>query len=86
MIGYARGTWIDVPAAELVMRNHWLVGVFTGGFSEDEDRAINAELARLVEARQIATPLGAVHAFDAVPRVVQDLGSASPAGKIVVER
>jgi NADPH2:quinone reductase len=86
VVGYASGSWIDVPAAELVMRNHALVGVFTGGFTEDEDRAINAELTRLVGAGQLATPLGATYTFDEVPRVLQHLGSASPPGKIVVER
>jgi NADPH2:quinone reductase len=86
VIGYASGSWIDVPAAELVANNHSLVGVFTGGFTEDEDRDINAELARLVEAARLTTPLGASYGFDQVPHVLQHLGSASPPGKIVVMR
>jgi NADPH:quinone reductase len=86
VIGYASGSWIDVPAAELVRNNHSLVGVFTGGFTEDEDRVINAELARLVATSQLTTTLGATYGFDQVPHVLQHLGSASPPGKIVVQR
>jgi NADPH2:quinone reductase len=86
VIGYASGSWIDVPAAELVMRNQSLVGVFTGVFTEDVDRAINAHLAQLVGAGQLATQRGPTYRTHEVARVLQELGPSSPPGKMIVER
>jgi NADPH2:quinone reductase len=88
VIGYASGTWIEVPAAELVMNNHSLVGVFTGGFTETEDRAINSELTRLADIGQLTTALGPTYGLDEIPHVlqVQELGTTGQPGKIVVRR
>jgi NADPH2:quinone reductase len=86
VIGFASGEWLDASAAELVMRNHSLVGVFAGGFTAEEDQATNAALLRLAEAGRIRTPVGSVHDFADVPQVLQELGSTTPAGKVVVTR
>jgi NADPH:quinone reductase len=84
VIGFASGTWIDAPMGDVVMRNLALVGVFAGGFTIEEDAAMNRTLLDLATQGRIRPALGASHAFSDVADVLQSLDQRVPPGKITV--
>jgi NADPH:quinone reductase len=85
VIGFASGEWVAIQPGELVLRNHSVVGVFAGGYTVAEDLVANAELGVLAAAGRIRTPVGAVHEFAAVPRVIQELAASTRPGKVIVQ-
>jgi len=84
VIGFASGQWIDAPVAEVVMRNLALVGVFAGGFTIEEDAAMNRRLLDLATSGSIRPALGGSHPFAEVPDLLHRLDRGVPPGKITV--
>jgi NADPH2:quinone reductase len=84
VIGFASGSWIDAPMGEVVIRNLALVGVFAGGFTVEEDAAMNRTLLDLATQGHIRPALGPSHAFADVAQVLQSLDQGVPPGKITV--
>jgi len=84
VIGFASGRWIDAAMGDVVMRNLALVGVFAGGFSVEEDAAMNRTLLEMAEQGRIRPALGNSYGFAEVSNALQRLDQGMPPGKITV--
>lgn len=84
LIGFASGGWLELDTQDMVLRNYSAIGVFSGGFSKDEERAAYAELAKMAETEALQTPLGNVYGFEDAKEAIQGLTSPG-AGKTVVK-
>ncbi len=80
-VGFASGQWANASTARLVQGNASVLGVYVGGYSPEEMRAVHAELL----ARQAA---GDIHArparewpFEALPEALQTLADRRIVGK-----
>ncbi|WP_084398716.1 zinc-binding dehydrogenase [Henriciella aquimarina] len=83
LVGFASGEWLKLDAQDMVLRNYSAVGVFSGGFSANEDARAFADLAEMVERGAINTPLGSVFEFDQTREAICSLSRPGP-GKTVV--
>src|SRR3546814_10556382 len=52
LIGVASGEWPRLDPLDMVIRNYSAIGVFAGGFTEDEDKAAYARLAEMAGDRK----------------------------------
>ncbi|ANQ75902.1 MULTISPECIES: zinc-binding dehydrogenase [Rhodococcus] len=84
VIGFASGSWIDAAMGDVVLHNLALVGVFAGGFSAEEDEAMNRTLLEMAEQGLIRPALGSSYAFSEVSDVLHRLDQGMPPGKITV--
>jgi NADPH:quinone reductase len=84
LIGYASGSWLEFDPVDLVLRNYAIVGVFAGGFTEEEDISANERLRQLAEQGRIRTAIGSVHRFEDAPSVLEALEGATRPGKVVM--
>jgi NADPH2:quinone reductase len=82
--GFASGSFLSVDAADLLMRNYAVVGVYGGGTTPEQDAVANRRLIELVEEGAIRTPVGVVSGFDEVPDLLSRLTSGGPAGKHII--
>jgi NADPH:quinone reductase-like Zn-dependent oxidoreductase len=82
--GFASGSFLSVDAADLLMRNYAVAGVYGGGTTPEQDAAAYRRLIGLAEEGAIRTPVGMVSEFDEVPDVLSLLTSGGPAGKHII--
>lgn len=83
-VGFASGEWAQPTTADLVRRNHSLVGVYAGGLTRAEHEADHeALLAMAAEGGLgvISTPV----AFEQLPEALESVADGSAVGKLVVE-
>ena len=83
LIGFASGTWLDLDAQDMVLRNYSAIGVFSGGFSAEEESQAYARLERMARDGEITTPLGNVFEFEKAGEAICLLETPGP-GKTVV--
>lgn len=83
LIGLAAGKPVTLDAMDLLLRNYSAVGVLATPESAEAEAAAWGRLEDLAARREIAVPLGAVHDFADVPRMIT-AQSAPGAGKTVV--
>ncbi|WP_081812154.1 NADPH:quinone oxidoreductase family protein [Hyphomonas chukchiensis] len=83
LIGFASGSWLDLNTQDMVLRNYSAIGVFSGGFSSDEEAVAYTELAKLGASGAVRTPLGKVFEFEDAMSAIESLNAPS-AGKTVV--
>jgi NADPH2:quinone reductase len=83
LIGFASGQWLNLDAQDMVLRNYSAVGVFSGGFSADEDTQAYTRLAEMAADGSISTPLGKVFNFNQAREAISSMNMPAP-GKLVV--
>jgi len=83
LIGLASGKPVALDAMDLLLRNYSAVGVLATPESPDAEAAAWRRLADLAEEGRITVPLGRVHDFAEVPRMIA-AQNAPGAGKSVV--
>jgi len=84
VIGFASGSWLKPAMGDVVLRNLAVVGVFAGGFTVDEDTAMNSSLQAMAERGELRPSLGEAFEFDDVAEVLHVLDQGVPPGKITV--
>jgi len=83
-VGFASGEWAQPTTADLVRRNHSLVGVYAGGLTRAEHEADHEALLALAAQGMlggISTPV----AFEQLPEAVQAVADGAAVGKLVAE-
>ena len=83
-IGFASGSWGEVPTWELVAANASLVGALAMSPDDGTTRAMTSTLASLYERGRLAPRVTRVHAFADVPAALTALEERRVVGKHVV--
>ncbi|WP_405577306.1 zinc-binding alcohol dehydrogenase family protein [Streptomyces sp. NBC_01190] len=83
LAGLASGAPVALDSMDMLLRNYTAVGVLATPLAPDAEAAAWDHLAGLAEKGAIAVPLGRVHAFDEVPRMIAEQTTPG-AGKSVV--
>ncbi len=83
-VGFASGRWPKVAAADLVVSNTSLVGVFAGGYARDELDTIHANLAALVGDGRLRNAVREEVPFAELPAALQRMADRAVVGKLVV--
>lgn len=83
-VGFAGGSWPEIPAHHFVTGNTSLVGVFAGGYSRAELDEVHARLTALVADGSLRTAVGPTVDFDALPHALQRLADRAVIGKLVL--
>lgn len=83
MIGLASGAPVPLDPMDILLRNYTVVGVLASPSDAQTEAAVWQRLTELAAQGAITTPVGAVYAFDEVPRMIARQ-SAPPAGKSIV--
>ena len=84
LIGFASGEWPRLDPLDMVIRNYAVVGVFAGGFTEEEDRAAYTVLSDMVAQGRLTSAVTRTFALDDLPDLIQLMQDGAPAGKFVV--
>jgi NADPH2:quinone reductase len=83
-IGFASGSWGEVPTADLVRRNLSLVGALAMAPSEEESRRMGQVLTRLYAEGKLVPRVTDVYAFEDIPKALTELDQRRAFGKQVV--
>jgi len=83
-IGFASGSWGEVPTWELVDRNASLVGALAMAPDDDAARTMSRTLGALYDRGLLAPRVTKVHAFADVPAALTELDERRAVGKHVV--
>lgn len=83
-VGFASGSWVRIPAHELVVGNASLVGVFAGGYTRSELGDVHAELSSLVAAGKLPSAVTDTVPFDELPAGLQRVADRGVVGKLVL--
>lgn len=84
IIGYASGSYHDVPTAQLITNNTSMVGVYVGAYSKPYTSEVHHALMSLWRERKIRSVVSRTIAFDEVPQALEDIATRRATGKIVV--
>jgi NADPH2:quinone reductase len=86
LIGFSSGEIPHIPANRLLLRRASAIGVY---WSHDHDRAMLARVARrlseLARSGAIRPHVGAVYAFEDLPRALAALAGRETTGKVIVQ-
>ncbi|WTW99632.1 NADPH:quinone oxidoreductase family protein [Streptomycetaceae bacterium NBC_01309] len=83
-VGFASGTWPQIPAHQLVIANTSLVGVFAGGYSRAELESVHGELSALVGVGKVRSAVTGTVPFDELPAGLQRVADRGVVGKLVL--
>jgi NADPH2:quinone reductase len=83
-VGFASGSWPQLPTHDLVIGNLSLVGVFAGRHTRGELDAIHAQLAALLAAGALRDTVTEQVPFDELPGALQRMADGRVVGKLVV--
>ncbi|MCD0484081.1 NADPH:quinone oxidoreductase family protein [Streptacidiphilus sp. ASG 303] len=83
VVGLASGSPVPLDPMDMLLRNYTAVGVLASPGEPAAEAAVWDRLADLAGRGEIATPVGAVHGFGDVPRMIAAQAAPGP-GKSVV--
>ncbi|MHA6764207.1 NADPH:quinone oxidoreductase family protein [Streptacidiphilus sp. PAMC 29251] len=83
-VGFASGSWPEIPAHQWVLGNTSLVGVFAGGYSRAGLDGVHAELSALVGAGRLRNTVTGTVDFDQLPDALRRLADRAVLGKLVL--
>ena len=83
-IGYASGSWSEVPTFDLVQRNASLVGALAVPPDAETWARMNRELAEAYEQGRLEPRVSAVHAFEDLPAALTEVDERRAIGRHVV--
>ncbi|MGW0661520.1 NADPH:quinone oxidoreductase family protein [Streptodolium elevatio] len=83
-VGFAGGSWAQIPTHQLVVANASLVGVFAGGYTRAELEAVHGELSALLGAGKLRSAVTGTVPFDDLPDGLRRVADRGVVGKLVL--
>ncbi len=84
VVGFASGHWAEPSTPHLVVHSYSVVGVMTGGYDREFNRAAHEALLAHQRKGEIRIPIHRVVPFDALPEGLEDLAHGRVMGKAVL--
>jgi len=84
-VGFASGSWPQIEPHNLVVTNTSLVGVFAGGYSQDDLHRFHRELSDLIRTGRLHNAVTSQFPFDQLPTALQSLADNKVVGKLVLD-
>lgn len=82
-VGFASGSWADLPAHELVLKNAGLIGVYVGAYSPEQRAEVHRQLLLRYDAGDLQPPLADAVSFAGIPAALDALEARKVSGKLV---